>query len=73
MDIGHEVRSVVSGIAEHYTPEAVVGQEVVLVANLAPRKLRGIMSQGMILMVEDAGRLVFVQPKDAVAQGAVVS
>ncbi len=73
VDIGHEVRSVVSGIAEHYTPEAVVGQEVVLVANLAPRKLRGIMSQGMILMVEDAGRLVFVQPKDAVAQGAVVS
>lgn len=73
VDMGHEVRSVVSGIAEHYTPESVIGQEVVLVANLAPRNLRGITSQGMILMVEDAGRLVFVQPKDAVAQGAVVS
>lgn len=73
VDVGHEVRSVVSGIAEHYAPEDILNQQVVLVANLAPRKLRGILSQGMVLMAEQNGKLVFVQPKDAIAGGAVVS
>ena len=64
VDLGFEVRTVVSGIAKQYKPEEVIGQQVVLLANLAPRKLRGVESQGMILMAEDAeGKLAFVQPK----------
>lgn len=63
IDLGMEKRTVVSGIAEYYTPEQVVGQQIVLVANLAPRKLRGIMSEGMILMAENTeGKLTFVSP-----------
>ena len=62
VDLGFEQRTVVSGIAEHYEPQAIIGQNVVLVANLAPRTLRGIESQGMILMAEDsAGKLHFTQ------------
>jgi methionyl-tRNA synthetase len=74
IDLGEaEPRTVVSGIAEHYAPEDIVGQQVVLVANLAPRKMRGVESQGMVLMAEDAaGKLVFVQPKDVVAPGGEV-
>ncbi|SIO52021.1 methionine--tRNA ligase [Chitinophaga niabensis] len=74
IDLGTEQRTVVSGIAMHYTPEAIVGKQVTLVANLAPRKMKGIESQGMILMAEDKdGRLVFVNPADAVAPGSGVS
>ncbi len=61
--LGTDTRTIVSGIAEHFTPEAIVGQRVLVLANLAPRKLRGIESQGMILMAENAdGKLTFVQP-----------
>lgn len=74
VDLGYEQRTVVSGIAMHYKPEEIVGKQVTLVANLAPRKMRGIESQGMILMAEDKdGRLVFVNPADAVAPGSGVS
>ncbi|MGX5820828.1 methionine--tRNA ligase [Chitinophaga lutea] len=74
IDLGDEQRTVVSGIAMHYAPEAIVGKQVTLVANLAPRKMRGIESQGMILMAEDAnGKLVFVNPSEAVAPGSGVS
>lgn len=74
IDIGEaQPRTVVSGIAMHYAPEQLPGQQVVLVANLEPRKMRGVESQGMVLMAEDAaGKLVFVQPKDAVGPGAEV-
>lgn len=74
IDLGEaQPRTVVSGIAEHYAPEDIVGQQVVLVANLAPRKMRGVESQGMVLMAEDpSGKLVFVQPKDVVAPGGEV-
>jgi len=73
IDMGSEQRTVVSGIAQHYQPEEIVGQQVVLVANLAPRKLRGIESQGMVLMAEDdTGKLVFVQPSEAFGTGFVV-
>jgi methionyl-tRNA synthetase len=73
VDIGTEKRTVVSGIAMHFTPEEVVGKQVTLVANLAPRKMRGIESQGMILMAEDAaGKLVFVNPDAAVDAGSEV-
>jgi methionyl-tRNA synthetase len=64
VDLGFEKRTIVSGIAQHYQPEEIIGQQVVVLANLAPRKMRGIESQGMILMAEDAeGRLSFVSPK----------
>lgn len=74
IDIGEaQPRTVVSGIAAHYVPEQLPGQQVVLVANLEPRKMRGVESQGMVLMAEDAtGRLVFVQPKDATPTGGEV-
>ncbi len=66
IDLGYETRTVVSGIAQHYAPEAVIGQQVVLLANLAPRMLKGIESNGMILMAENAeGKLVFVAPSEA--------
>lgn len=66
IDLGMEQRTVVSGIAEYYKPEEIVGQQIVLVANLAPRKLRGIMSEGMILMAENTeGKLTFVSPSAA--------
>ncbi|MVT11909.1 methionine--tRNA ligase [Chitinophaga tropicalis] len=73
VDIGTEKRTVVSGIAAHFKPEEIIGRQVTLVANLAPRKMRGIESQGMILMAEDAtGKLVFVNPDAAVAPGSEV-
>lgn len=73
IDLGSEQRTVVSGIAEFFTPEEVIGQQIVLVANLAPRKLRGILSQGMILMAEDSeGKLGFVSPQDGMGNGFVV-
>ncbi len=73
VDLGMEQRTVVSGIALQYKPEEVVGQEIVLVANLAPRKLRGVLSQGMILMAEnDEGKLSFVRPNETIGNGFVV-
>jgi methionyl-tRNA synthetase len=74
VDLGFEVRTIVSGIALHFEPAAIVGKQVVVVANLAPRKMRGIESNGMILMAEDAaGKLHFVAPSDAVNNGSGVS
>ena len=62
-DLGFEERTILSGIAEHFSPEEVVGREVVVLANLAPRPIMGIESQGMILMAENAeGKLSFVSP-----------
>ena len=61
VDLGTETRTIVSGIALHHNPENIIGQKVVVVTNLAPRKMRGIESNGMILMAEDKdGKLVFV-------------
>ncbi len=74
VDLGFEKRTIVSGIALHYQPEEIVGKQVVVVANLAPRKMRGIESNGMILMAEDAaGKLHFVQPGQVINPGAGVS
>lgn len=74
VDLGFEVRDIVSGIAQHFKPEEIVGQQVVIVANLAPRKLRGVVSNGMILMAEDAnGQLSFLQPHDVWPNGAPVN
>ncbi len=74
LDVAGEERTVVSGIAEHYKPEEIIGRQVSLLANLAPRKLRGVMSQGMILMAEDSdGKLSFVAPDVAVSSGSTIS
>lgn len=74
LDTGIDQRTVVSGIAEYYQPEDVIGQQVCLLANLAPRKIRGIQSQGMILMAEDRdGRLRFVAPTEDTANGSGVA
>lgn len=75
VDTGIDTRTIVSGIAEHFKPEEIIGQRVTVLANLAPRKLRGVESQGMILMTETAdGKLVFMNPdKDAVPNGATVN
>ncbi|MBL7726361.1 MAG: methionine--tRNA ligase [Dinghuibacter sp.] len=74
VNLGSEQRTIVSGIALHYAPESIIGKQVVVVANLAPRKMRGIESQGMILMAEDAeGKLHFVAPETVIHAGSGVS
>ena len=74
IDLGFEVRTVVSGIALDFKPEDIVGKQVVVVANLAPRKMRGIESNGMILMAADkAGKLHFINPETVIDNGSGVS
>ena len=74
IDLGFEKRTILSGIAMHFQPEDIIGKQVVVVANLAPRKMRGIESNGMILMAEDKeGKLHFVQPENAIPAGSKVS
>jgi methionyl-tRNA synthetase len=74
VDLGFEKRTIVSGIALHFQPEAIIGKQVVVVINLAPRKMKGIESNGMILMAEDAaGKLHFVSPENAINAGSGVS
>ena len=73
IDTGIDKRTIVSGIAEYYTPEQLVGRQVLVLANLAPREIKGLESRGMILMAEDAlGRLVLLQPEDKTMAGAMV-
>ena len=73
IDTGIDQRTVVSGIAEHYEPEAIIGAQVSILVNLEPREIKGIMSQGMILMAENAdGKLSFVAPADDMPNGSVI-
>lgn len=73
IDDGMVCRTIVSGIAQHYNPEDLVGKQVCFIANFPPRKLKGIESQGMILSAEDAnGRLVVISPSDLVTNGVKV-
>ena len=73
LDMGGEMRTVVSDIALHFKPEDIVGKQVTVVANLAPRKMRGIESRGMILMAQNPdGRLIFVSPLEIAAAGSEV-
>lgn len=74
VDLGFETRTIVSGIAQHFQPEAIVGKQVSVVVNLLPRKMRGIESNGMILMAEDAqGKLYFINPEGEIPAGAGIS
>ncbi len=73
IDLGFEKRTILSGIAQHFSPEEIIGKQVVVVANLAPRKMRGIQSNGMILMAEDKeGKLHFIGPENVIGNGSEV-
>jgi methionyl-tRNA synthetase len=73
VDLGEDTpRTIVSGLAEHYAPDEIVGRQVIVVANLAPRKLRGVESQGMILTAESDGRLALLTTLAEAAPGAEV-
>jgi methionyl-tRNA synthetase len=75
VDTGIDVRTIVSGIAEHFTPEEVIGKRVTVLVNLAPRALRGVESEGMLLLTNTAeGKLIFVNPEsEGVINGAMIS
>ena len=74
LDVGDYERTVVSGIAQHYKADEIIGQQVSLLVNLAPRKMRGVVSQGMILMAEDeSGALKFLEPKEGAVPGSKIS
>jgi methionyl-tRNA synthetase len=74
VDTGIDVRTIVSGIAESFKPEAIIGKKVTVLVNLAPRNLRGVESQGMILMTTNAdGKLAFVNPDTEVANGETIN
>jgi methionyl-tRNA synthetase len=73
IDTGIDIRTIVSGIAEYFEPESIIGKQISIVANLEPRKIKGIESKGMILMAEDKnGKLVMVAPEDKVSNGSMI-
>jgi methionyl-tRNA synthetase len=73
VDTGLDVRTIVSGIAEHFEPEKIIGKQVTLLANLEPRTIKGIESKGMILLAEDnLNRLIFITPDEELQNGSVV-
>ena len=74
VDVGIDVRTIVSGIAESFSPEEIIGQQVTVLTNLAPRKIRGVESQGMILMTDTLdGKLAFVEPAEKITNGGQIS
>lgn len=72
IDLGGEERQLVAGIRAHYTPEELIGKQIVVVANLQPATLRGVESQGMLLAASDGERVVVLSPEKVVAPGAKV-
>ncbi|HUR69089.1 MAG TPA: methionine--tRNA ligase [Candidatus Thermoplasmatota archaeon] len=70
VDLGHEKRQILAGLREHVTPEEIVGKKIVVIANLAPRQIRGLESQGMVLAAEESGVVSFLTPAKDVPQGA---
>jgi tRNA-binding protein len=73
IDLGTEQRQICAGIRNHYTPEELVGKQIVVVANLETAKLRGLESQGMLLAASDEGRVIILTPEKQVLAGAKVS
>jgi methionyl-tRNA synthetase len=74
VDVGIDIRTIVSGIAESFSPEEIIGQQVSVLVNLAPRKIRGVESQGMILMTDTLdGKLAFIEPAKKVKNGQQAS
>ena len=72
VDLGSEQRQICAGIRNHYTPEELVGKQVVVVANLETAKLRGLESQGMLLAASDDGRVIILTPEKPVLAGAQI-
>ena len=73
IDTGIDTRTIVSGIAEYYSPEDMLGKQICILANLAPRTIRGIESKGMILMAKQGdGKMRFITPQEAVTNGAQI-
>jgi methionyl-tRNA synthetase len=73
VSLGDETRQIVAGIAAYYEPEALIGRQIVIVANLKPAKLRGIMSHGMLLAAKSGDQLSVLGPINSVATGASIS
>jgi tRNA-binding protein len=73
VDLGTEQRQICAGIRQHYTPEELIGKQVVVVSNLDTAKLRGLESQGMLLAASDEGRVIILTPEKSVVAGAKVS
>ena len=73
VDLGTEQRQICAGIRNHYTPDELVGRQIVLVANLETAKLRGLESQGMLLAASDEERVIFLTPEKSVQPGSKVS
>jgi methionyl-tRNA synthetase len=73
IDLGSEQRQICAGIRDHYTPDELVGRQIVVVANLETARLRGMESQGMLLAASDQGRVIFLTPEKFVQPGAKVS
>ena len=73
IDTGIDTRTIVSGIAEFYSPEDMLGKQICILANLAPRKIKGIESRGMILMArQNDGKMRFITPEEALVNGAEI-
>jgi methionyl-tRNA synthetase len=73
IDCGIDTRTIVSGIAEFFEPESLIGKQISIIANLEPRKIKGIESKGMILCAEDKdGKLVLVSPSDKISNGSLI-
>jgi len=73
IDLGSERRQICAGIKDHYSPEDLIGRQVVVVANLETAKLRGLESQGMLLAASDQGRVIILTPEKRVEPGAKIS
>jgi methionyl-tRNA synthetase len=72
VSLGDEERTVLAGVAEYYEPETLVGRKVVMITNLAPRKMRGLESQGMLLAAEADGKVSLLQPDQDLPPGAAI-
>src|SRR5690606_20011244 len=73
VDTGIDIRTIVSGIAESFTPEEIIGKQVTVLVNLAPRKIRGVESQGMLLLTnKEDGNLAFLVPEENVKNGVII-
>ena len=73
IDLGSEQRQICAGIRDYYTPEELIGRQIVVVVNLEPARFRGLESQGMLLAASDQGRVIFLTPEKTVQPGAKVS
>jgi methionine--tRNA ligase beta chain len=73
VDLGSEQRQICAGIRNHYTPEELIGKQIIVVANLETAKLRGLESQGMLLAASDEGRVIIMTPDKPVQSGSQVS